>query len=235
MSGFLSTAGQTLFQLSYQISPIFLTGGVAQGVLGGVMPIVLLTEGLDFALSALNGSVPDSLDDYFAQFMPLPGSTLIENEIGKYPFANQSVAANAIIAQPLHVSLEMVCPVRSGTYAGKLLTITNMQNVLVQHNSLGGLYTVATPAFIWTNCILRRVVDISGGETKQRQWRYQWDFEQPLVTLQQAQAAQNSLMNSLSNGTQTNGQTTGPGLGVGNPALNMQPFQGANAEGGLAA
>ena len=52
--------------------------------------------------------------DSFANFRPLPGATLIDNQIGAYRFANQGAAGERHYpgAQPLAVSLLMDCPAR---------------------------------------------------------------------------------------------------------------------------
>ena len=152
----------TAFRLGFEISPVILTGGVATNIgPGGVLPIVSITESINFLTGLLSGGGDLSLDDFFAHFQPLPGSTLAENQIGAYPFANQSVAANAIIAQPLRVSLQMFCPVKSSLgYAAKLATMSALQAVLAQHNAMGGTYTVATPSYIFTNCILLSLKDV---------------------------------------------------------------------------
>lgn len=228
------------FKLGFEISPIILTGGVATNIPGGMLPIVSITEAANFVTGLLSGGTDASLDDFFAHFMPIPGSTLAENQIGHYTFANQAVAANAIIAQPLRVSMLMICPVKSALgYAAKLATFTALQAVLAQHDASGGTYTVATPAFIWTNCISLSLKDVTSGESKQTQYIYQWDFEQPLVTQQQAQQAQNTLMSKLSGGLPTDGSLSGAGSTVGVPPSGAAPslipasqsLSGASASG----
>ena len=218
MSTLATTTGQVLFKLSYQISPIILTGGVAELVPGGLLPIMALTEAANFVDGLLNGTVAETdLDKYFAHFVPLSGSTLLENDVGLYPMANQSVAANAIINMPTNISLKMICPAQqSGSYVAKLATMTALVATLKTHSNLGGLYTVATPSYIYTNAILRRITDISDGSTLQPQFQYRFDFFCPLVSHSQAQAAQNSLMNKLTNGLPTNGALSGSDAVVGN-------------------
>src|SRR5262249_8952902 len=137
--------GLDAYRLTFEISPIVLTGGLA-GSFGGALPIIALTETLNFTAGLLSGGADLSLDDFFAHFYPLPGSTLVDNRFGEYPFANQAVAANARIAQPLIVSLRMVCPVKAeGGYALKLATMTALKAALALHEGMGGTYTVATP------------------------------------------------------------------------------------------
>lgn len=209
------------FVLSYQLSPIVLCGGIAQNMQGGVLPIISITEAQSFDAGVANSGGPLSLDDYFANFAPLPGSTLGENTIGEYPFANQAVAGNAIIAQPLVLSMLMFCPAKQpGGYAQVLATMTSLKTALDQHDSLGGTYTICTPKFYYTDGIRLRLVDVSSGESKQAQAAYQWDFRFPLLTLQAAQQAQNTLMSKLSNGTQINGQPSYSGgvVSVGQPS-----------------
>jgi hypothetical protein len=211
--------GMIAFKMAYQLSPIILTGGIATS-LGGALPIIALTEGAITLLAGLlTGSENLELDNFFAHYLPNPGSTLIQNEIAHYPFANQSVAANAIIAQPLNVSMTMLCPVRNlFGYFTKTATMSALQKSLAQHNSLGGTYSIATPAYLYTNCIMLSMRDVSGGDSKQAQFAWQLDFEQPLITLQAAQSALNGLMQKIAGGTQITGAPTwSSGLTIGNP------------------
>lgn len=202
----MSTFERTLFQLGYQISPIILTGGLAAFIPGGMLPIVALTQSGNFVLGLLQGNVSLNLDSFFAQFRPLPGTTLVNNQIGKYPFANQAVAANAIIAQPLNVSLSMACPANTqGGYVSKLMTMSALKTALDAHNSAGGTYTVATPSYIYTNCILTNLRDVSAGTGKQVQTEWQWDFEQPLVSQSGAAQALSGLMSKIGGGLPFNG------------------------------
>lgn len=184
------SSGRSAFQLQYDISPVFLTGGIAGA--SGTMSIVQLTdpEGLD------------DLDDAFAHWVVMPGGTLHELQPGTYPFANQAVAANAVIFQPLKISLMMICPANETTpWYAKQQVIAALKATLTQHMQSGGTFSVFTPAFLYTNCLLLDIIDASTGETNQRQYQYQWDFYKPLLTLQDAQAAQNSLISKMTNGS----------------------------------
>jgi hypothetical protein len=216
------SAGLAAFKLSFQLSPIILTGGIATNIPGGMLPIVAITEALNFTEGLLSGGDPLSdLDDFFANFWPVAGGTLIDQVLGEYPFANQAVAANAVITQPLVISLRMVCPARGEAgYGIKLATMMGLQATIAQHNASGGTYTVVTPSFFYTNCVHLRLYDTSNTASKQAQNTYQWDFRRPLLTLQDAQQAQNNLMSQISNGTAISGAPSWSGLGptTGNPA-----------------
>lgn len=194
--------GRTIYQLAYEISPILLQGGIAASIPGGVLPIVALTEGANFTAGLLGGEVNIDLSSYFAHFEPMAGSMLVNNEVGRYPFANQTVAANAIITQPLTVSLMMSCPVKGDDgYALRLATLTILTQTIQKHVNLGGLFTVATPAYVYTNCLLRQIRDASAGSgTSQRQYMFQWDFEQPLITETAAEAANSDFISKLTQG-----------------------------------
>ena len=169
----------------------------------------------------LSSSVPLNLDDYFANFVPLPGGTLSENEIGLYPFANAQVAANAVIAQPLRISLRMICPARGpGGYSAKRAILQNLKDQLDLHNSSGGTYTVATPAYTYTNCLLLKLEDQSPGQTKQMQMEYRWDFYQPLLTEQQAQVSLNNTMNKITKATRWVNQPAWSGI---DPTVGLNP------------
>lgn len=201
------------FTLQYEISPILLTGGVA-GMAGGTVPIIAYTQGEIFT-SLISGPGNLGFDEFFAHFQPMPGATLVNDQLGTYPFANQATAANAIITLPLNISMMMICPARNpGEYTRKQSVLAGLKSTLDQHILAGGLFSVNTPAFLYKDCVLLRVSDVSGGETKQVQFRWQWDFSKPLITLQQAQQAQNNLMGKLSNGTHVPPDAAGPNAGA---------------------
>lgn len=220
-------AGLVDFQRSYEISPIILISGIASDLPGGALPISSLLQAQDYGQGVTNQATQSS--EPFGRFIPEAGSTAIDNQIGLYPFANQSVAANAIITQPLHISLLLHCPVNTpGGYQKRRAVFSNLQSQLAKHSTTGGLYNVATPALLYTNCILTSLQDVTGGEGKQKQITWRFDFIQPLLTLEAAQQAQNNLMRKLSAGTPANGDppsASGRDSAVGNPAS----LQGASA------
>lgn len=190
------TTEQVQFQNTYQINPIVLVNGIAGN--GNSMNITMLTEGAD--------KIFDDPDQYFASFKPISGGTLQEWQIAEYPFATVQMAANAMIQMPLKISLVMACPAKnsgpfqSNTYQGKLSVITNLKNQINQHVLLGGTFTVLTPAYIYENCLLTSLRDISNVADKQVQFMYQWDFVQPLITEQAVQAVYNGILTNIGNG-----------------------------------
>jgi hypothetical protein len=215
--GAYTNAAIAQYDLAYEISPIILYAGIAASVQGGALPIVRLMDGFGSASSD---------DDVLARFIPVPGGTIINNAIATYPFANQQVAANAIIQQPNVISLLMIAPVKEiGGYASKLSMFTSLQSSLQQHNLLGGYYYVATPARIFGPCLMTSMTDVTAGETKQKQIMWQIDFIEPLLTQAQAQAAQSTLMQRITNGAAINGTPawSGPAAATGASA------QGATA------
>ena len=228
------TAGQAQYKLNYEISPIVLTGGIAANFVGGMLPLLAITQSLDFENLLSGGSL--NLDDAFAYFYPLPGTTLADNQIGNYPFANQQVAANAIIAQPLACELLMRCPCRNeNDYLQKTAIMTAVQQALKSHNILGGTYTVATPSFTYTNTILRLLADVSGGESLQAQMAWRWSFIKPLVTLQDAAIAYNALMSQLVSGVQSTGALSGAVANIGATQSVTTPQVAPSANASLGA
>jgi hypothetical protein len=225
-----------VFAAAYEISPIFLTGGIAatigsaagsafggsigagvSSVIGGALPLIAFTEGVDFLAAALAGGLPSSP---FARFTVIPSGKLISQQIAHYPFANQAVAANAVITEPLTVSVRMDCPAAEpGAYVSKLAVMTALQAALSAHNASGGLYTVLTPSFPYVNLIMTAFTDISGSGSNQVQYQWQFDFEQPLVTLAAAQQAYSSLLNKFSGGTQITGMPSWTAPGNVGPAV----------------
>lgn len=206
--------GIDIYRLSFQISPIVLTGGVASLMPGGMLPILQL---LSIAFDDLD------LNRAFANFRPMPGSTLIEQKIGNYTFANQSVAANAVIVDPLTLSMMMEVHVREdGGYALKLAIMTAMQAMFAQHNTSGGTYTVATPSFFYTDLVMTRMSDASDA-SKQAQNAYVLEFVKPLVSLTQAAQAQNASMSKISAQLPNDGSLSGIGQSVGVPQTLATP------------
>lgn len=236
------------FQLSYQVCPIVLMEGIAGT---GVLPIAqLLNPSVDSSVFQVNnaagpigsgaGLVTGTGDDdsstvgpVFGSFRVLPGGTLMDNDIAHFPLASMAVAANAVITSPLRLAVEMVSPAGGGVSLSQRLSLfTSLKNVLDNHIAAGGYFNVATPAFIYTGCLLLNLVDASDvPDGAQTQTRWVWNFEQPLLTLQQAQAAVNNAMSKVSAQTYNAGDPPGqqPLLtSVSNPQLGQQITPGAD-------
>jgi len=183
-----------LYKLGFEISPVILCDGVAQSIPGGMLPIVALTQSASYVSNLLGGAANlTDLDKYFCHWRAAQGASMVDYDIGRYPFANQAVAANALLAQPLRIPMLMDAPVNENTGAlTKLVTLSALQAVLQAHANLGGTFVVATPSLIYSGCILRTVRDVTGSNDPlpQRQWL--WDFEQPLITETGAEQAINS-------------------------------------------
>jgi hypothetical protein len=205
------SAAGSAWRTTFELCPIILSGGIASNIPGGMLPAVAISQAINFTTGLLTGNNVPNLDGFFAHFMPVPGATLIENQFGMYPFANLAVAANALIAQPLHLSMRMICPVNTTAgYYTKLATMTALKAVFDQHNNSGGLYVIMTLSYIYNNCVMIGMRDIGAEQTKQVQVEWQIDFMKPLVTLADASSTYNNQMNQINNGTQTNGAATGP-------------------------
>jgi hypothetical protein len=233
----------TAVQLTYQVCPIILTGGIATQSPGGLIPMLSLLLGAGFNSLGLPFDIGD-LDDAFGAFNVLAGGTLISQTIAKYPFANQNVAANATIVEPLTLSLIMDAPMRTPqAFAYKQMMMTGLQQTLANHNNGGGTYTVMTPAFMYQNLILVSLTDNSRSNNSLPQNAWRFDFEKPLIALEDLQGAQNLLMSKASGGLVTDGNQSGPqpGLMGPQPALiqdpntqlggNLTSLSGATAQG----
>lgn len=244
------SAGLAVWKLAFQLSPIILTGGLAKVMPGQMLPLIAITEALNFPLGLLSGGSDSlDLDGFFANFDPLPGATLINQDLARYPFGNQGIAANAVIQQPLVVSMRMTTPAKGPLgYFLKLAVFQALQAALSLHNQSGGTYIVMTPSYVYTSCVLRALRDTSGGGSRQPQNAWTFDFEQPLITLSDIQAAQSSLMSQISGSLQLPGQTpawsgigaaggttTGLAGTVLSPALTNSAAAGTTAIPGYAA
>jgi hypothetical protein len=241
-------------ELSYQVCPIILTGGIASQLQGGVLPMLSLLNRTTLGgpgaatLAGTQNIFPftmDKLDDAFGAFNVLPGGTLIAQSIAKYPFANQWVAANAVIREPLTLSLIMDSPMRGpNSWLIKHQVFTSVKMTLDNHNNAGGTYTVATPAFQYDNLVMTAMTDNSRGNNSLPQNAWRFDFEKPLVAGGDLSVAANGLTNALTNGLPTNGDISGnqPGQTSGNVvqnegaafgSSNVAPIQNLTASGML--
>ena len=218
------------FALRYQKCPILLVQGSGSAVPGTTIPITNITQANRYPKGVTQQASGLSLDNYLFDFYPLSGASLIDNQVATYPFLNQTIAANAIITQPLRVSLIMLAPVNQAQgYAQKDSVFNSLKNALDLHISQGGTFTVLTPSYIYLNCLLTGLHDISAGDPKRPQDRWQWDFIQPLITAQQAQQVMSSAMSKLGNGLQYQANAKGSLLWSGlAPAVGSQ-------QGGVAA
>jgi len=220
-----------LYRLGFEISPVILSEGIAQSIPGGMLPIVALTQSASFVSSLIGGSSSlTDLDKYFCHWSAMQGSTMIDYDIATYSFANQTVAANALLANPLRVSLLMRTPINENTGAmTKLVTLSALQAVLQAHANLGGTYVVATPGIIYSNCILKTVRDVTGGNETTPQSQWLWDFEQPLVTETSADQAVTNFLNKVDAGDkQTGSAWTNTTSALGNTALGSGVISGIN-------
>lgn len=204
----MALTGRAKFEDLYQTNPIVLTGGIAANQPGGVISIL------------------DLLVDGFASFKPVTGASLLKNQCATYPFANQAVAGNALIADPLTLQMQMICPASSAPdgvgYLSKQSIMTALVASLNQHNAQGGLYTVFTPSFVYNDGVLLDLRDVTSDDMKQKQVIYQWDLYFPLLTLAAAAAAQGSLYQKLDSGATIVGQPSFS-TGATNPSSMQQP------------
>jgi len=192
----MTSLSQTVFSATYEDSPIILQGGIAQNLPLQVLPITLITEVFDVP-GITNGQL-------FAKYKPLSGGTLSKWSVAEYPFSTMQMAANAQVQQPLDISMLMICPAQNnGGYIFKQAVLTALKLALDTHILSGGSFTVVTPAFTYTNCLLTSLRDVTPTADKQVQYMFQWDFTQPLITAAGAQQVLGNLMNKFQNGLPT--------------------------------
>lgn len=208
----LNYLGQT-FKLAFEISPILLVDGIAADIPGGVMPIAVLTEGISIADGLLHGDIGKGPT---AAFTPMAGTTLIQQDIGNLNFYNLLTAANSVVNKPNRVMMQMIRPAftSGGGYATKGMTFTALKLALDKHNQSGGSYTVLTPSFIYTGCLMRQLIDVSGfsEQNKQVQHTWQFEFDQPLLTISQLDAALGNLMSKFETGMPSSGGLSWSGV-----------------------
>lgn len=211
----MSVAGifSGIYGATFQVSPILLTNGLASNIIGGIAGAIGATSSLTSilksigiplsaltelgALNMINGVPQQS----FANYRPLPGSTILKYQIAEYPFYNQQIAANASIQQPNNISLLMYCPANKNTNVTvKLAIMSAVKATIEAHVQSGGTFTVLTPSQIYTDCLLTGITDVSTEATNQAQWAYQWDFTQPLLTFPSGAGSFSNSLNSFFGG-----------------------------------
>lgn len=221
-------------QLTFQISPITLTGGIATNITGGMLPLVALTNPNAFSQNLLQGNSDFQLEDAFAIFAPVAGSTLVEQQPAEYPFANLSVAANAIIRNPINISLIMLTPMKQqSAWSVKLQTMQALKATLDSHNNAGGTYTVYTPAYTYTNLLMLTLTDVSMPNSPIPQNAWKWDFTRPLVSLEDASGALSNLMTQINSGVPSTGDASGAATAQGNLANSLNLGSGGGGSGPL--
>jgi hypothetical protein len=226
-------SSNTEAQLRYQVCPIILTGGVASQIPGGMLPLLNILRGRIGGTPLNLPYDPDDLDNAFGAFNVLPGGTLVAQQIVKYPFANQSVAANATVRDPLTLSIIMDSPMRGfDAWAQKHQVMTNLKGTLDHHNNAGGTYTIMTPSYMYMEMIMTSLTDNSRGNSALPQNAWRFDFEKPLVALSDLSGAQNLLMSKITNGTPTDGTQTGTQVGTtsGQTSLLTNPQTGVGGQ-----
>jgi len=198
MSLFDSIA-QDAFKLAYEISPILLVGGIAEKVPGGILPIAVFTEGL----SLVEGLLSSGSVGFTTHFNVMAGSSLIVQEIAEYPFFDMATAANAVVSRPNRLSMQMIRPANTvnAKYPLKILTFTALKMALDYHNSHGGSYTILTPAYIYTGCLMNSMIDMSGFSDSNKQVQHTWqlEFSQPLLQASQLEQVMGNMMDKFNN------------------------------------
>lgn len=188
------------------------------------------------------GSGPIVLDDAFGAFNVLAGGTLCAQTVPKYPLADMTMAANAIVREPLTLSLIWDAPMRGfqfnpslSAWDVKLMVMQALKGMLDRHNNMGGLYSVMTPAFYYENLILTSLTDNSrgGNPLPQNAWRF--DFERPMVVNQTdlntiGYGAPNIQMWKLTNGVPLTGQLSGHNIPAVDSSTSNPPLVPGSGE-----
>ncbi|EFE3850970.1 hypothetical protein CFR02_002964 [Escherichia coli] len=201
------------FKLAFEVSPILLVDGIASKIPGGMMPIAVLTEGLSIANGLLHGEIRTRS---MAAFTPMAGTTLVQQDICNLNFYNQVTAANATVRKPNRVVMQMIRPASTedGGYTTKGMTFTALKMALDMHNQYGGCYTVMTPSFIYTHCLMRSFIDTSSFSEQNKQVQHTWqiEFEQPLSSVEQTVKTLASVLDKFDKGMPSDGPLSWSGI-----------------------
>lgn len=177
------------------------------------MPIAVLTEGLSIANGLLHGDIRARS---MAAFTPIAGTTLVQQDICNLNFYNQVTAANATVRKPNRVVMQMIRPASTedGGYTTKGMTFTALKMALDMHNQYGGCYTVMTPSFIYTRCLMRSFIDTSGFSEQNKQVQHTWqiEFEQPLSSVEQTVKTLANVLDKFDKGMPSDGPLSWSGI-----------------------
>lgn len=177
------------------------------------MPIAVLTEGLSIANGLLHGEIRTRS---MAAFTPMAGTTLVQQDICNLNFYNQVTAANATVRKPNRVVMQMIRPASTedGGYTTKGMTFTALKMALDMHNQYGGCYTVMTPSFIYTRCLMRSFIDTSSFSEQNKQVQHTWqiEFEQPLSSVEQTVKTLASVLDKFDKGMPSDGPLSWSGI-----------------------
>ncbi|GBQ08755.1 hypothetical protein [Saccharibacter floricola] len=230
LSKVLDKAGRTLGQLAYVNSPILLTDGIANKM-GGTVPIMFYTQLVGTLNGLISGAVRGNvnlpnLDNTWCHWQNVQGNTLIDNTPAQYPYANQTVAANALVTNPTNISMQMICPPRGpGAMLTKILTIQSLVSLLNKHCQLGGYFNIITPGQFYTKMLLTNVADSSPHADTQPAVQYTFKFTRPLTQKNEAAQKMSTLMTKASGGMSGIGDFGSTGSGnVFDTPLSYVPF-----------
>jgi hypothetical protein len=219
---------RSFYQLLYQITPIFLTNGIATNIGGKIIPIMALLNPNAYNILFSGGNGDFNMDSYFGIFQPASGGSLVAQQIAEYPFASLNVAANATVKQPIELSMIMVTPMKTEyAWAVKNATMTALKAALDTHNNMGGTYTVFTPAFTYYDMIMLNLSDMSNPQIALPQNTWKWDFRKPLVSQTDLVSAENNLYSKITGGIQTSTEWTNALTALGLPASSVNAAAGS--------
>jgi hypothetical protein len=243
-------------KIQFQIAPIILVNGIASSIPGSAVSILAVTgptllqgpqgtnllNALVSADSAIAGTFYAggsganlgnfvNLDNAFGAFNVLSGGTLSVNTVPKYPLGDMTMAANAIVREPINISLIWDTPMRDdNAWAVKIAVFQMLKGVLDLHNNSGGVYSIMTPAYTYDNCILTALTDNSRSNSPVPQNAWKFDFERPMVvTTDDLAQAQNIFMNHMTQGLPTTGATAGGLVSSDSSVPSLSPTPGNSA------
>jgi hypothetical protein len=176
-------------------------GIVTQNVNGNMLPLLAILNADAFTANFQGNSGSGgawTLDDAFGIFQPAPGGSLIQQSVAEYPFANLNVAANAIVRNPINLSMIMLTPMKTNNaWSLKMATMTALKQTLDNHNNAGGVYIVFTPGFVYQDMVMTSLTDISSAQSVLPQNAWRWDFTRPLVQLAELANAESNLISKI--------------------------------------
>ena len=173
------------YHKTYEINPVILTGGIATG------------DGLK--ISDLLGW---SKNKPFAYFKVLDGTQQLSYSIAEHPVYNLETAATAVMRNPLTIQFLMVV-IKSESHPLQLQhdKMVKFIDQLRLHAKKGGLFTLATPFYPYTNTIITEIMQANIEDVKfGLQNGLHLTFRKPLVDLEDAANAYNEQMNRLDKG-----------------------------------
>lgn len=207
------------YHKTYEINPIILTGGIATGdglKISDLLGYDTIKKSSEIARDADGNMFLDRFGSPvnkqtqtaatatkpFAYFKILDGTQQLSYSVAEHPVYNLETAATAVMRNPLTIQFLMIILASADYPKDKQHDrMTKFIDQLRLHTKKGGLFTLATPFYPYTNTIVTEIAQANIEDVKYGlQNGLHLTFRKPLVDLEDAKNAYNEQMDRLDKG-----------------------------------